>query len=75
MVAEIVAARTKANLSQIELARRVGAADSLVSKIETLQRKVDFLEFDVLIKATGEDPIEIARRIWKEKSDPSTDAE
>jgi hypothetical protein len=75
MVTEIVAARTKASLSQVQLSRLVGATDSLVGKIESMQRDVTFLEFEILIKATGEDPLERARRIWTEKSDPPSESE
>lgn len=44
-------ARTKAEISQRELARRLGKPPSFVNKIEQLERRMDVLEFIAIAEA------------------------
>ena len=46
-------ARTKAEISQRELARRLGKPPSFVNKIEQLERRLDVLEFIAIAEAMG----------------------
>ncbi|MEE1609704.1 helix-turn-helix domain-containing protein [Microvirga sp. CF3016] len=50
------AARKKAGLTQDELAERIGAYKTFVSKYERGERQVDVVEFIALAEALGLDP-------------------
>ena len=49
-------ARQTQNLSQREVARRMGKPVSFVNKIELIERRLDLLEFVVLCRALNQDP-------------------
>jgi transcriptional regulator with XRE-family HTH domain len=61
----LAAARRQANITQQELAARLGKPQSFVSEYERGQRRVDVVELLVISRALGVDPIalfaEIAR--------------
>jgi transcriptional regulator with XRE-family HTH domain len=57
--AALEAARQQANLTQVELARRLGKPQSVVSGYESGKRRVDLVEFLVIARALGADPVEI----------------
>ena len=61
----LAAARREANLTQIEVAERLGRTQTFISEIERGLRRVDVLELIVLSQALGADPrnlfAEIAR--------------
>jgi transcriptional regulator with XRE-family HTH domain len=61
--AALIAARRKANLTQIELAQRLGKQQSMVSAIEAGKRRVDLVEFLLIVKSLGADPVEIFAEI------------
>lgn len=67
LVEVLAEAREKAGLTQVELADRIGKNQKFISLIERSQRRVDVLEFYVLAKAMGADPVklyaEVARRL------------
>ena len=46
-------ARQKSGLSQAEVAERIGKTQSYVSKVETGERRVDFLELEDLASLYG----------------------
>ncbi len=48
--------RMEAGLTQVEVARMLGRPQSFISKIETRERRVDFLELQVLAKIYGKSP-------------------
>jgi len=52
-------ARMKAGLKQSELAERLGRERTLISLIETGQRRVDVLEFYAIAKALDLNPTEL----------------
>ncbi len=48
--------RMGAGLTQAEVARMLGRTQSFVSKVETGERRVDFLELQVLARIYGRSP-------------------
>jgi transcriptional regulator with XRE-family HTH domain len=61
--AALAAARQRANLTQVELARRLGKPQSVVSGYENGRRRVDVVEFLTIVRALGDDPVEIFAEI------------
>lgn len=57
--AALAAARRKANLTQVELARLLGKPQSVVSGYENGRRRVDVVEFLLIVQTSGADPVEI----------------
>jgi len=56
-------ARTKAEISQRELARRLGKPPSFVNKIEQLERRMDVLEFVAIAEAMNMQANELLKRM------------
>jgi transcriptional regulator with XRE-family HTH domain len=52
----IIDARNELGLTQRDLAERLGKPRSFVSKIETRERRLDFVEFVAVARALGVDP-------------------
>ena len=64
VVGEILAdARRKANLTQVELAALLGKPQSVVSGYENGRRRVDLVEFLVIVRALAADPVEVFAEI------------
>jgi transcriptional regulator with XRE-family HTH domain len=59
LVNALVKARKDASVSQTELGRRLGKGQKFVSVIETGVRRVDLIEFYVIAKALGYDPVQL----------------
>ena len=59
----IKAARTALNITQRELARRLGKPPSFVNKIELLERRIDVLEFIMVARALEIEPQILLRRV------------
>lgn len=55
----LVETRKSAGLTQAELARRVGTQQPIISLIERGVRRIDVLEFYVIARAIGVDPIAV----------------
>jgi transcriptional regulator with XRE-family HTH domain len=55
----LAAARLRGNLTQQELARRLGKPQSFVSEYERGQRRIDVIEFLLITHTIGVDPIEL----------------
>lgn len=55
----LATARENADMTQTDLATKVGKNQSFVSLIERSQRRVDVLEFVALARAMGEDPVDL----------------
>lgn len=49
------------NVTQIQLAERLGKPQSYIAKVETLERKLDIVEFVDWCKAIGADPTLLIR--------------
>ncbi|WP_335327570.1 helix-turn-helix transcriptional regulator [Rhizobium sp. 42MFCr.1] len=58
----LVEARRRANITQVELGRRIGQRQTVISKIETEERRLDTAEFLLVSKAIGVDPYELMHR-------------
>ena len=55
----LAAARQRVNLTQVDLARRLGKPQSVVSGYENGRRRVDVVEFLLIVRTLGADPIEV----------------
>jgi len=62
-------ARKKSGLKQEELAERLGRERTMISLIETGQRRVDVLEFYAIAKALGVNPTELFDELSKKLPD------
>lgn len=61
----LVEVRKQCNVSQSELAERVGFTQPDVSKVERYERRLDIMEFlDFLHAITGDDK-SLMNRVWK----------
>jgi transcriptional regulator with XRE-family HTH domain len=67
----LAAARRRANVTQQELAARLGKPQSFVSEYERGQRRVDVIELLVISRALGVNPVELFGEIARsaERSD------
>jgi transcriptional regulator with XRE-family HTH domain len=61
--AVLATVRRKANMTQVELARRLGKPQSMVASIEAGTRRVDLLEFLLISRTLGADPVELFAEI------------
>jgi transcriptional regulator with XRE-family HTH domain len=61
LAAAVVELRTRAKLTQRQLADAVGREQSFIGRIETGQRRVDLVEWVTICRACGVDPaVEVA---------------
>ncbi|MDX8518736.1 helix-turn-helix domain-containing protein [Mesorhizobium dulcispinae] len=56
MIELLVQARKDAGLTQAELGRRLGLRQTVVSKFELCERRLDVAEFVAVARAIGTDP-------------------
>jgi transcriptional regulator with XRE-family HTH domain len=61
----LVSARDKAGLTQQKLAKRLGKLQSFVAKYEGGERRLDVIEFIVIARAIGVDPLRMLRTLTK----------
>ena len=61
--AALAAARRKANMTQVDLAALLGKPQSVVSGYENGRRRVDVVEFLLIVRTLGADPVEILTEI------------
>ncbi len=59
----LVAARKKAGLTQVDLAKRLSRPQSFVSKFERGERRLDVVEFLDIAEAVGINPYEFLSKI------------
>jgi len=59
----LIAARDRAGLTKQKLARRLGKPQSFVAKYERGERRLDLVEFIVIVRAMGADPVRILRAL------------
>lgn len=64
--ARLVAMRRKADLSQRDLAQKLGREHSFVSRIELGERRLDVVEFFWVCRACGQDPASVATDLMRE---------
>jgi hypothetical protein len=67
LISLLVDAREKANLTQAEVAERLGRHQSFIANIETHLRRVDVVELLDLADAIGFDPDEMIAKLKKAK--------
>jgi transcriptional regulator with XRE-family HTH domain len=56
-------ARVKAGLTQIEAAKKLGCRQTFISKIECGERRIDVVEFVVMMRAYGVEPSSTVKRL------------
>lgn len=61
----LIDARQKAGLRQTDLADRLGKPQSFVSKIERGERRLDLVEFLIVVRAIGADETTLIHAIAK----------
>lgn len=66
LIDRMVAARTKAGLTQQAVADRLGKPQSYVAKVEGLERRLDIIEFLTMACAVGLDPMPAIKSVWRE---------
>lgn len=62
-LAGLIEARRGAALTQVDLAMRLGKPQSFVSKVETGERRLDFVEFVDWAQAVGVNELDLAASI------------
>jgi transcriptional regulator with XRE-family HTH domain len=70
----LISARKTADLTERELADRLGKPQSFVSKYEHRTRRLDVVEFVKIAKAIGIDPCRIVREIENVAESPKRKA-
>lgn len=65
LIEELIAARKRAGITQIDLARRLRRTQTWVARMEGGGRRVDVVEFLMLARALHCDPVEMIARIAK----------
>ena len=68
--AELLAARKEAGLSQRDLATILDVPHSWVAKVESGERRVDFVEFCWFLSACGLDPLVATERLTQKWRTP-----
>jgi transcriptional regulator with XRE-family HTH domain len=63
MIDRLIAARRDANLTQVDLGKRIGRRQTFVSKFENGERRLDVAEFVRISQAIGADPYILMREI------------
>jgi transcriptional regulator with XRE-family HTH domain len=61
----LIAARDKAGLTQHKLARRLGKPQSFVAKYEGGERRLDVVEFLMIARALGANPLRLVKILSK----------
>ena len=62
----LVETRRAAQLTQQQVADRLGKPQSYVAKVEGAERRIDVLEFAALVKAMGDNPTVLLGRLLSE---------
>jgi transcriptional regulator with XRE-family HTH domain len=65
LVDEVVALRKQKDVSQVELAERLGKTQQFVSSIERRVRRLDVIELYALVQAIGGDPEELVLKVYR----------
>ena len=59
----LVEERKSKQLTQLQLAQRLGVPQSFISKIESGERRIDIVEFILISKAMGIDAVRFVKRL------------
>lgn len=63
VVEYLIELRKAQGVSQVELAARLGKTQQFVSKVENRLRRLDVVEFFVIVEALGKDPRDAAAEL------------
>ena len=63
LLEELIAARREQQVTQVELARRLGKPQQWVSSVETGVRRIDLIELFAIARALGVDGVALTGRI------------
>ncbi len=55
--------RQNAGLTQVEAAKKLGCRQTFISKIECVERRIDVVEFVVMMRAYGADPSRVLKKL------------
>lgn len=55
----LVSLRKSRGLTQVQLSRRLGKPQPFVSYVERGERRIDVIEFCVIVRALGADPVDV----------------
>lgn len=69
LIATLVAARSHANLTQQDVADRIGRPQSYIAKVEGLERRLDIIELFEIAAAIDFDPMPSLEGAWKHISE------
>jgi transcriptional regulator with XRE-family HTH domain len=61
----LINARTRAGLTQSELAAKLDRPQSFVSKYERGERRLDVIEFGEVVRAIGRNPIALLTKFYR----------
>jgi transcriptional regulator with XRE-family HTH domain len=73
--AELVRIRQNAGFSQRELATHLKVAHSWVAKVESGERRLDFIEMCWFFSACGVEPLPVLKRVLKSLADKNLPSE
>ena len=59
----LIEARETAGLTQVQLAAALRKPQAFISKVERGVRRIDIIEFCVIARAIGVDPLELLKRV------------
>ena len=63
LLEELIAARREQQVTQVELARRLGKPQQWVSSVETGVRRIDLIELIAIARSLEVDGVELTKRI------------
>ena len=66
LCALLIAAREKAELTQVDVAKRLGKPQSYVAKYEGGERRLDVVEFIAVARALRVDPLKLLRQLLRD---------
>jgi transcriptional regulator with XRE-family HTH domain len=67
LIQRLVESRKRQGIRQRELSRRIGQYITFVSKYETLERRLDIIEFVDVCEALGENPVTLLKLLMSDK--------
>jgi transcriptional regulator with XRE-family HTH domain len=59
----LVALRKTKGMTQVQLSKKLGKPQPFISYVERGERRIDVIEFYVIVRALGEDPVEVFERL------------
>ena len=59
----LVALRKTKGMTQVQLSKKLGKPQPFISYVERGERRIDVIEFYVIVRALGADPVEVFERL------------